>query len=309
MSPNNTPLAYLNGRLIPFTEVSLPPYDAGFVQGTTVGEQLRTFGGRLYQLEQHLQRLQNSLAILGMQPPVSLGTIGELARSISRYNHALLAEGDDLGLSIFVTPGSYSAFAPPDARTAPTLCIHTYPLAFRLFADRYVKGQRLVVSEIRQVPTACWPAELKCRSRMHYYLADRQARQIDADARAILLDLDGFVVEASTANIVFYFEGEGLVSPPREKILPGISVAVLAEVARAEGIAVIERDVRPEEGERAAEIYLTSTSPCLLPCTGWNGKPVGTGHPGPMFTRLLTAWSRRVGIEIQQQAERFARSR
>lgn len=304
---NLIPIAYLNGRLLPFSEVSLPPYDAGFVQGTTVGEQLRTFGGRLYRLDEHLQRLENSLAILGVQAPVSLGTIGELARSISRYNHALLADGDDLGLSIFVTPGIYSAFAPPTALPSPTLCIHTYPLGFQLFAGRYESGQRLVVSKIRQVPVACWPAELKCRSRMHYYLADREARQIDADARAILLDLEGHVVEASTANIVFYFADEGLVSPPRDKILPGISVAVLAEVARELNIPFHERDVRPAEGERATEIYLTSTSPCLLPCTGWNGKSVGSGQPGPMFRRLLTAWSQRVGVDIQRQAERFAR--
>lgn len=301
----NEPLAYWNGRFTPFSQVSLPPYDAGFVQGTTVGEQLRTFGGRLFRLDEHLRRLANCLDIVGVEPSVSLGTLGEISRSLARHNHRLLAEGDDLGLSILVTPGIYAAFA-CGARGGPTVIVNTYPVAFDLFAASYERGQALVVTDVRQVPTDCWPAELKCRSRMHYYLADREARRREAGARALLLDHEGFVTEASTANVVAYFAGEGLVSPPQEKILPGISVAMLAEIASQLGIPFGERPLRAADVAKADELYLTSTSPCLIPCTRLDGRPIGTGQPGPVFARLLAAWSRHVQVDIAAQAKRFA---
>ncbi|MFO0870047.1 MAG: aminotransferase class IV [Pirellulales bacterium] len=298
-------LAYWNGRLVPAAEVVIAPYDAGFVQGTTVGEQLRTFGGQLFRLEQHLERLGRSLAIVGVVPPVSLGILEEISRSLARYNHALLAPGDDLGLSIVITPGIYAAFA-AGATGGPTVIVSTYPVAFGHFATAYTTGQALVVSPVRQVPTDCWPAELKCRSRMHYYLADRAARQQEPGARALLLDHDGYVTEASTANIVICERDGGLVSPPKERILPGISVATLAELADQLGLPFRERLLRVEDLEQAQEIFLTSTSPCLVPCTRLNGRPVGTGQPGPVFARLLAAWSARVGVDIAAQAKRFA---
>lgn len=301
----NEPLAYWNGRFAPFSQVCVPPYDAGFVQGTTVGEQLRTFGGRLFRLDEHLRRLARSLDVVGVQPAVSLGTLAEIGRSLARHNHAMLADGDDLGLSIVVTPGVYSAFS-CGVRGGPTVIVTTYPVAFDLFASAFGTGQSLVVTDVRQVPTDCWPAELKCRSRMHYYLADREARRREPGARALLLDHEGFVTEASTANLVAYFRGAGLVSPPKERILPGISVATLAELAGQVGIPFGERALRVEDVAAADELFLTSTSPCLIPCTRLNGRPIGDGRPGPVFARLLAAWSDRVGLDIAAQATKFA---
>lgn len=299
------PLAYWNGRFAPFSEVSLPPYDAGFVQGTTVGEQLRTFGGRLFRLDEHLRRLQRSLEIVGVEPPVSLGTLAEIARSLTRYNHALLAPGDDLGLSILATPGVYEAFS-CGAQGGPTVIVNTYPLAFRLFARQFEQGQSLVVVDTRQVPSQCWPVELKCRSRMHYYLADREARSREPGARALLLDLNGFVTEASTANVVLYRRREGLVSPPKADILPGISVAMLAELAAQLAIPFLERPLTVDDVVSADEVLLTSTSPCIVPCTRVNGRPIGEGRPGEIFEQLMSAWSERTGIDIREQARRYA---
>src|SRR6185436_5870026 len=96
-------------------------------------------------------------------------------------------DGDDLGLSIFVTPGAYAAFAPPGPR-GPTVGIHTFPVAFGTFAAKYRQGERLATTHVDQVPTTCWPVDLKCRSRMHYFLADREAKLIDPSARALMLD-------------------------------------------------------------------------------------------------------------------------
>lgn len=302
-------LAYLNGKLVPAAEAVVPVYDAGFVLGTTVAEQLRTFGGRLFRLEQHLARLEHSLEIVAVELGLSMAELGEAAEDLAARNHGLQDPGDDLGLSMFVTPGPYStmsALVGPDANRGPLVCMHTYPLPFHLWADKYRAGQSLVVTGVQQVPPACWPVELKCRSRMHYYLADLQARRIEPGARALLLDADGHVLEASTANICVFRRGEGLVSPPKEKILPGVSIAVIAELAGAVQIPFNHRDLTVDELRDADEVLLCSTSPCVWPVLRLNGQPIGAGKPGETFQRLLTAWSELTGVNIQSQAERFA---
>jgi branched-subunit amino acid aminotransferase/4-amino-4-deoxychorismate lyase len=141
---------------------------------------------------------------------------------------------------------------------------------------------------------------------MHYYLADLQARRIEPGARALLLDADGHVLEVSSANICIFSREQGLVSPPQEKILPGVSIAVIAELARTLAIPFVHRDLTVDELLRADEVLLCSTSPCVWPVLRLNGQTIGGGTPGEIFQSLLTAWSELTGVNIQLQAERFA---
>ncbi|HUE72319.1 MAG TPA: aminotransferase class IV [Pirellulaceae bacterium] len=300
------PVAYLNGQILDSQSAVIPVTDAGFVQGVTVAEQLRTFGGKLFRLEKHLARLAHSLEIIGVDPGMPLAEIGRVAEELAARNHALLDPADDLGLSIFVTPGTYGAFSAAVPASGPTIGMHTYPLPFHLWHDKYERGQSLVVSSARQVPTACWPAELKCRSRMHYYLADKEAREREPGARALLLDESGQVVEASTANVLIFVPREGLVSPPREVILPGVSVGMLEELAAALKIPFVHRRLAPADIAAAGEVMLCSTSPCVWPVTRLNGQPIRHGRCGPVVKALLDAWSKAVGVEIAAQAARFA---
>src|SRR5262249_53948442 len=152
-----------------------------------------------------------------------------------------------------------------------------------------------------------WPAELKCRSRMHYYLADRLAAQAEPGSRALLLDEDGFVCETSTTNVAAFFHDTGVVSPRPEKVLPGISLQVAEELASDFGIGWSHRDFRPDELTRADEVFVTSTPNCILPVTRLNGRPIGAGRPGPVFTRFLAAWNKLVGVDVAAQASRFAK--
>lgn len=296
--------AYLNGRFIPADELHLEVYDAGFVQGVAVSEQMRTFGGQLFRLDQHLRRLRRSLEIVGLDEQVSLTDLGDAAAELVDRNHALLNPRDDLGLSLFVTPGPYATLAPA-LRTGPTIGMHTYPLPFQQWVKNYQLGQRLVVSRVRQVPPECWPPELKCRSRMHYFLADREAALIEPGARALLLDLQGYVVEASTANILLYSQQRGLVSPPRESILHGVSMGVAEELAAALEIPFSYQPVEPDDLAAADEILLTSTSPCVWSVTSVDGRAVAEGRPGAAFQKLIGAWSELVGLDIAAQAVMF----
>lgn len=298
-------LAYLNGQFVPEESLSVPVYDAGFVQGVTVAEQLRTFGGKLFRLDQHLARLRRSLEIIGI-PDIDLASLGESAQELASHNHKLLAAEDDLGLSLFVTPGPYPTFA-PTGPYQPTIGMHTYPVPFHFWNNKYTTGERLVVSSVRQVPNNCWPLELKCRSRMHYYLADREAREREPGARALLLDQDDFVAEASTASVILFHAGEGFLSPPREKILPGVSVGVLEELARGMNIAFLHRDLTVDDVYSSDEVILCGTSPCLLPVVSLDGRPIGTGVAGTILRQAIEAWSQLAGLDIVAQANRFAK--
>ena len=299
----NQPLAYLNGELLPESQLTLPVYDLGFVQGVAVSEQLRTFGGELFRLDEHLRRLGRSLEIVGLSEQFSLPQLADAAKTLVAKNRTRLHAADDLGLSLFVTPGPYPTFAPANSGGV-TVGMHTYPLPFHLWADKYLQGQQLVVSRVRQVPDVCWPPELKCRSRMHYYLADREAASAVPDARAILLNGDEEVLETSTANIIAYVPGSGLISPPREAILPGVSVAVVEQLAAQLGLPFLHRTLSVNELNAADEVLLTSTSPCVWHVAAVNQQPIGNG-PGAVFRQLLAAWSELVGVDIQGQAARF----
>jgi branched-chain amino acid aminotransferase len=300
------PLALVNGRRTRASQLAISPVDAGFVLGVTVAEQLRTFGGKIFRLDSHLARLEHSLDVVGFDPGMTRRQLAEAATELVAHNHELLAPGDDLGLSVFVTPGIYPAYAEA-APAGPTVVLHTYPLPFRLWADKYEAGQPLVTTPYRQVPADCWPAELKCRSRMHYYLADRYAAAVEPGARALLLDHEGRVAEASTANVLIIRAGEGLISPPAARILPGISLAVVGELAEGLGLALLERDLVPADLAAADEVLLSSTPFCMLPVTRFNGRAIGEGRPGPVFRKLLEAWTERMGVDPAGQARQFAR--
>jgi len=292
------PIAYLNGDFIPASQLVVSTEDLGFAQGVSVSERLRTFRGRLFRLDEHLDRLANSLRIVDVQPGLSITQIGDVADELVSRNRRLLTDGDDLGVSLFITPGI-------PALQKPTVGMRAYPLPFGQWTSYHDRGQALTETGVRQVPESCWPAALKCRSRMHYFLADRLAHTIDPGSRAVLLDQDGYVSEASTANVLFYSRREGLVSPPRDKILPGVSLSVLAELAAGLGIAFQFRKVPLEELATADEILMCSTSPCVWPVTRLNGQPLEPGAQGPVYQQILRAWSELVGVDIAAQARRF----
>jgi branched-subunit amino acid aminotransferase/4-amino-4-deoxychorismate lyase len=296
------PQAYLNGRFIPASQAVVSVLDSGFVQGTTVAEQLRTFGGELFRLQAHIERLFRSLAIVGVDPLLSFEKLADVATQLTARNHALLAKGDDLGLTMFVTPGLYQ---PGGKSPGATVCLHTLPLRFNLWSGKYKSGESLATTDVEQVSARCWPPELKCRSRIHYYLADRQADMRFPGSRALMTDDDGFVTEATTANIVLYRDGEGLIMSPKDKILPGISLGVLVELADQLNIKHGQRDLRPSDVAEADEVFLTSTSPCMLPVVRFNGQPIGQGVPGSVFGRILSGWNALAGLDIAEQARRF----
>ncbi len=299
-------IAWLDGRSVPRADLVLPVGDAGFVLGATVTEQLRTFRGKLFLPEWHAERFAQSLAIAGIEPAWSVATLFDAAADVALTNHALADVGGDLGVVVFATPGDLPA--QHGGRGSPArVAIHSFQLAFSLWADAYAEGVSLRSVPVVQVPGESWPLALKCRSRMHYHLADRAAAAAEPGARAILCHGDGRVSETSTANVAIVCDG-GIAAPPATDALPGVSLRYARDLATALGIPWQDRTLLLNDLTAADEILLTSTPNCLLPATRLDGRPVGSGSPGRVFQRLLAAWSARVGIDIADQARRSSRT-
>lgn len=297
------PLVYLNGRMIAASQAHLAIYDAGVVLGATVTEMTRTFRHQPFRLVAHVERLFRSLRYTRMDIGLSQEELTKLTQELLAHNLRLIDAADDLGLIHFVTAGEYPTYAGMSGqamRTTPTVCVHTFPMPFELWAAKMQAGTHLVTPSIRHVPPQCYDPKMKYRSRMHFYLADREARLVDADASALLLDLDGNITETGGANVLIVERG-AVVSPTTRNILPGVSRATVIDLAGKLGIPFRERDLQVYDVLNADEAFLTSTPFCMMPVTKLNGVPIADGRPGAVYRKLLDAWSGEVGLDIGKQ--------
>ena len=121
---------------------------------------------------------------------------------------------------------------------------------------------------------------------MHYYLADREAANRSPGARAIVLDQNGHIAESTTANVLVYREGEGLISPPLEHILVGVSLGVMKELAAVLNVPFNMRPLTVDDFRTSDEAMLTSTSICLLPIVECDGRPIGKGAAGASLSTV-----------------------
>jgi branched-chain amino acid aminotransferase len=182
----------------------------------------------------------------------------------------------------------------------PTVCIHSFAMPFQLWAGLMRDGAHVVTPNTRHVPPQCIDPKMKYRSRLHYYLADQEARLVDPQAIALLLDLDGNLTETGGANVLLV-RGGTVYSPTTRNILEGVSRDTVIRLCARLQIPFVEKDLQVHDLVNADEALLTTSPYCVAPVTRANGLPIGTGQPGPVFRRLLTTWSEEVGLDILQQ--------
>jgi branched-subunit amino acid aminotransferase/4-amino-4-deoxychorismate lyase len=305
------PLAYLNGKITPLSQATLPIVDMAIVAGATVTETTRTFRHQCFRLKDHIDRLFRSLKAVGFELDLTRDALTELSQEIVEHNARLIPSGHDLGLVHFVSAGQHLAYlgiAGQATYRKPTICVHTFPLAFELWAEKLQHGQHLVTPSIRRVPAECIDPKIKHRSRLASYLGDEQARLVDAKASALLLDSQGNVTETSTANF-FIVRDRRILTPQRNCSLGGISQRVVIELADQLGLDYEERDLQLYDALNADEAFTSCTTYCLLPVTKLNRQPIGSGAPGPVFRQLLQAWSQLAGVDIPEQTRLAAEER
>jgi branched-chain amino acid aminotransferase len=295
------PVAALNGRLVPLRQACVSVVDDGIVQGATLTERIRTFAQRSYLLEEHLQRLRRSLTSTGIADPSLADELPQIVEAVVAHNSRLLEDWQDLAIVIFVTPGPNRGLAVGigvDCR--PTVCVHTTVIPSPTWEALATTGVRLVTPDVRHVPPESIDPRIKHRSRLHWYLAEQQARRQDPQAWALLLDRQGHVTETAAGNLMVY-DGSQLLTPRAEQVLGGISQQVVSRLASVAGITTVQADLSVADVLAAREAFLTSTGYCLLPVTHLNGRQIGDARPGPLAARLLRDWSAEVGVDIVAQ--------
>src|SRR5581483_11644341 len=297
----NQPVVFYNDAFLPQSEARLSLHDAGLVLGATVTDLCRTFAGRLYRWQDHLDRFCNSCRHAQVFPALALEAITARAEELVAHNVKLLPAGQDLCLVLLATPGpiGYYLGEAGGAGDGPaTFIMHTFPLPAARYRKLLTDGAALVVPNVRQVPAQCIDPRAKQRSRLHWWLADREARGIEPGAMALLQDLDGNLCETAAANFLLVHKRQ-VVSPPQHTILPGVSLGVLQELCGTLGISFCEKPLRLCDCFAAEEALLTSTPYCLAPVSRIQGHQLPC--PGPTFRRLRDAWNDAVGLDIHGQ--------
>lgn len=305
------PVAWLNGKLIDAAQAAVPVGDLGVVAGASVTEFLRTFRHEPYRLAEHLARLLTSLDLLEFSTRVDESALRDAVEAVVAHNRGLVPPHHELGLIAFVTAGQNLAYLGATGRgqaTQGTVCVHSFPLPFELWAHRYTEGQHLATVSVPPLPGSAVDPRAKHRNRLHWLRADREARTKHDGSSSILATADGHLTETSSGNL-FVLNGNRLRTPREESVLAGISRTALFELAETLGMTVEEADLTAEDLAAADEVLTTSTPSCVIPVTRFNGQPIGSGEPGPSFQRLIAAWSDSVGVDIVRQAEQCAAER
>jgi len=294
---------YLKGEMVPASQAHIAIYDAAVILGATVTDLARTFGQKLYRLEDHVRRFYRSCKYARITPKETLDETVRVCEELAARNASLLGSGEELALVLFISPGEFAVYAGSAGMAGerePTFCIHTFRLPFEMWKPYFVEGVHVVTPSVRHVPPQCVDPKIKCRSRMHWWLADQETHLVDPKAVSLCLDLDGNVTETSGSNFLIVKEGT-VISPSPRQILRGISIETVADLCGELGIPFVERDYQVYDVVNADEAMLATTPYCLAPATRINGLPIGDGEPGEIFRRLIEAWSARVGLDIVGQ--------
>lgn len=306
---NSHPIVWINGQFQPVDDAKLHVFDKGIVHGASITEMLRTFGHRPFRVEEHLDRLFASLEAVGFSVSVSRAKLEGIVADVAEHNAAFIPETHDLGMIVFATPGTNLTYVGMTGeRNSETMCVHTFPLPFELWAEKMTAGQKLVIPQVRAIPAECIDPRIKHRSRLHWHLADREARLKEPGASALVLDSEGRLTETSSGNFFVVIDGE-IVTPSPERCLGGISQRVVRELAETLGIPYRSADLRPGDLQNATEAFTSSTPYCLMPVASVNGEAVGESISGPIYRKLIAAWNELVGVDIIEQIQNGAKDR
>lgn len=283
-----SPLAYSSGKFVLVEEVAVPLDDAGFVWGATVTDRLRTFDGRLFALDAHLRRFRQSCELVRVPQPVSNAQLGRISERLVRENR----QGGELSVVWIATPGPISGAG---VDPSPTLIVYTTPLDPRTYARQIHEGVRLFPT----TATLGVDPRVKHRSRLAWWVARQRVAAKDPLAEPLFVESGSqAVLETPAANVLAVFDGT-VVSPPRSRILPGVSLGVVQDLCRQLGVPFAERPITLPDLSRASEVLVANTTYCLAGVSRIADWPIP--FPGPMLGRLLEAWSQCVGVDIRGQ--------
>jgi D-alanine transaminase len=286
-------LVYLNGEYLPAERALVPAGDRGFLFGDGVYEVTRAIDGRLFAADRHMLRLARGLRVLAIDvAPAEQEALLEVSERLLAENG--LAERE-AAVYVQITRGAaLRTHHFPPAGTRPTV----YAFAWRLtpIPELRAEGARVVTH-----PDLRWArCDLKTVNLLPNVLAKQKAHE--AGAFEAVLVRDGAITEGSHTSIFGVVDGELRTYPLTHHILPSITREIVLELAAEAGIEVRQQPIRVEELAHLSEMFLTSTTADVLPIVSVDGRPVGTGRPGPVAERLYTRLAELMRVGARQPA-------
>lgn len=276
-------VVYLNGRHTRLADAKVSVLDRGFIFGDGIYEVVPFYRGRPFRMEEHLARLERSLASIGIHPGYTLDDWRALVLDMaSRSPHSYFT----VYLQITRGPAKRDHAFPQTPR--PTVFCMTSPFTPPSTQQREQGLTAVSAPDIRWLR-----CEIKSISLLGNVLAKQQA--VDAGVDEVVQFRDGFLTEGASCNVWIARNGTLLAPPLDNLILEGIRYRFMEELAATAGIPFEARRITEDEVAQADEIMLTSATKEVLPVVQLNAKPVGTGSPGPVYAALRAAYDQILG--------------
>lgn len=288
--PRNADLqVWVGDRLYPRAEAKVSVFDSSVQGGDAVWEGLRVYGGRVFELDAHLDRLFDSARAMAFDRVPTREQVTEALFATLRANG--MRDGAHVRLTLTRGEKVTSGMSPAFNRSGPCLIVlaEWKPPVY----DR--AGIRLVTSAVRRNAPECLDSKIHHNNLINNILAKIQANHAGADD-ALMLDVHGFVAETNATN-VFLVKRGALVTPHADSCLPGITRAKVIAIAREAGIPTAERNVTLGEAWAADEMFTTGTMGELAPVLELDGRTLGTGETGPVTRRLQELYAERTAKE------------
>jgi branched-chain amino acid aminotransferase len=269
---------YIDGDLLPASKAKVSVFDHGLLYGDGVFEGIRVYGGKVYQLDEHLKRLYDGSRSLMLAIPIA---VSEMAEAVRR---TVAANAGCNYVRLVVTRG------PGDLGLNPRLCkkpciiiiadqISLYP------KKMYEHGLEIITAATMRTPSNATPPQVKSLNYLNSILAKLEGERAGVP-EAVMLNHLGFVAECTGDNIFAVVSGELRTPPPEAGILRGITRATVMTLAGAAGMACREANLTIHDLYAADEVFLTGTAAEIIGVAMIDGRTVGAGRPGPVTLKL-----------------------
>jgi len=274
------PIVYIDGEFVAAEDAKISVFDHGILYGDGVFEGIRLYGGNVFRLGQHLERLWDSARSITLEIPISPEEMMEVVCESCRRNN--LKDGY---VRLVVTRGKGDlGLAPWPCRSPTVFCIaasiQPYP------RDHYERGLEIITAATRRIAPDMYSGRTKSLNYLNNMLAKVNARMGNA-LEALMLNQDGYVVEATVDNVFLVRRGELYTPPTYMNALRGITRDAVIEIAKEMGFPVREEPFTLYEVYTADEMFLTGTAAEVISAVKVDGRIIGDGKPGPITLKLL----------------------
>jgi branched-chain amino acid aminotransferase len=271
---------YIDGKFYSETNAKISVFDHGLLYGDGVFEGIRFYNGRVFRLEEHLQRLWDSARSICLEVPMTMRDMTQAVLETIRQNH--LRDGY---IRLLVTRGIGNLGLNPTQCKSPSVIIIAATIAL-YHEDFYRKGLTIVTCATRRSNPAALNPAVKSLNYLNNVMARIEANLAAAD-EALMLNDAGNVAEC-TADNVFIVKHVQIITPPvTAGALRGITRSLVFEIAAELGIGVMESDITRHDVFVADECFLTGTAAEIVPVVKADGRSIGNGKPGPITARII----------------------